>query len=596
VAHTVPRSETAATVAPEASRRPRGRVRKALSVVVSVGILVAVFWYFLPQFTSVSSVWKAIAALTPAQIALLCGVAAWNLVTYDFVQMSTAPGLTFRQAFVVTESATAVSNTMPAGGAIGIAMTYQMFGSWGFSRSRATVALLVSGIWNNFAKLALPILALALVALQGKPSGGRIVAGLLGILALVGAVAVFATMLHSDETARRFGLLLQRWVGALLRVFRRPAVTGWDIAVVKFRRRTILLLRARWHAITLATVVSHLSLFLVLLVSLRAMGVSSAAVSWIDALAVFSFARLVTAIPFTPGGVGLVELALIAGLAAAGGARADVAAAVLVFRALTYVVPIPLGAATYVFWRRNKTWRRPPGTAPRTPLVPETVDADIPAREPVVVDESPTEAHSENPRARRHPSRDAVLLAAGVAVLVATSLAVHARQVSPAERAAFRLFNNPVTVPFVIVWSVMQVGNVLAIPVAAAVSAAARRFRLAAGILVGGAATYELAKVVKGLVVRGRPAALLAHVHIHGAAALGRGYVSGHAAVVGVLAVLLLPVLRGRWRWVVVAVAVAVCVARMYVGAHLPLDIVGGAALGVAVGAVVRLVAGRRLA
>jgi uncharacterized protein (TIRG00374 family) len=91
-----------------------------------------------------------------------------------------------------------------------------------------------------------------------------------------------------------------------------------------------------------------------------------------EALVVFASARLLTAVPFTPGGLGVVEVALITGLAAAGGDRALVAAAVLVFRALTFVLPIPLGLATYVFWRRNRSWRRAPGTAPRTPLVPET--------------------------------------------------------------------------------------------------------------------------------------------------------------------------------------------------------------------------------
>ena len=80
----------------------------------------------------------------------------------------------------------------------------------------------------------------------------------------------------------------------------------------------------------------------------------------------FSFARLVTAIPLTPGGLGFVEVALITGLAAAGGARAEVAAAVLLFRALTYVLPIPLGLGTYLFYKRNRSWRRAPGAAPRT--------------------------------------------------------------------------------------------------------------------------------------------------------------------------------------------------------------------------------------
>src|SRR4029453_4438496 len=111
---------------------------------------------------------------------------------------------------------------------------------------------------------------------------------------------------------------------------------------------------------TAATLISHLSLYLVLLVALRFLGVSDAQVGWAEALAVFTFARLLTAIPFTPGGLGVIELALITGLSAAGGARASVAAAVLVFRALTFVLPIPIGLGTYVFWQRNRSWRRAP--------------------------------------------------------------------------------------------------------------------------------------------------------------------------------------------------------------------------------------------
>ncbi len=147
---------------------------------------------------------------------------------------------------------------------------------------------------------------------------------------------------------------------------------GWELATIKFRGRTELLVHARWLRITLTTLVSHLSLFLVLLLCLRFLGVTSAQVTWVEALAVFSFARLVTAIPITPGGLGVVEVALITGLAAAGGVRADVAAAVLLFRGLTYVLPIPVGLATYVFYKRNHSWRRAPNAAPRSALVPES--------------------------------------------------------------------------------------------------------------------------------------------------------------------------------------------------------------------------------
>jgi len=297
----------------------------------------------------------------------------WNLATYWLVMVATMPGLTYPQAAVVTESSTAVSNTLPGGGAIGIALSYTMYSSWGFSRTRSSVSLLVAGVWNNFAKLSMPVLALVLVAFTGgNRSGARILAGGLGVAGLIGAIIVFWLLLRSRESARRIGIVFGRIASSILKVVHRPPVHGWELATMKFRERTILLLRARWLRITLLTLLSHFSLFLVLLLSLRFVGVTEDQVGWAETLAGFSFARLLSAFPLTPGGLGVIEIALITGLSAAGGARAQVAAGVLVFRALTYVLPIPVGLGTYVFWKRNRSWRRPPNTAPRTPLVPET--------------------------------------------------------------------------------------------------------------------------------------------------------------------------------------------------------------------------------
>jgi uncharacterized protein (TIRG00374 family) len=87
------------------------------------------------------------------------------------------------------------------------------------------------------------------------------------------------------------------------------------------------------------------------------MGVSESEVSWAEAFAVFAFARLLTAIPLTPGGVGVIELALIAGITSAGGEDAQVVAAVLLIRLLTFVLPIVVGVCAYIYWRRNDRWR-----------------------------------------------------------------------------------------------------------------------------------------------------------------------------------------------------------------------------------------------
>ena len=203
-----------------------------------------------------------------------------------------------------------------------------------------------------------------------------------------------------------------------------------------------------------------------------------------------------------------------------------------------------------------------------------------------------TAARSRSAGIVRRP-RDAALLVGGAAVLVLASLPVQHHSVSGAETAVFRVLNSVGVLPFVLVWPLMQLGNVVVVPVSAAVAAAFRRWRLAAGLLLAGAGVYLLAKVVKDIVVRGRPDGLLEDVVIRGAAALGRGYVSGHAAVVTSLLVVAWPWLTRPARIAGAVLVTVVCLSRVHVGAHLPLDVVGGAALGVAVAGVVRLVLGR---
>ena len=116
----------------------------------------------------------------------------------------------------------------------------------------------------------------------------------------------------------------------------------------------------RVHAlITAATIISHISLYLVLLVALRDVGVSNDEVSWAKVLAAFAFVRLLSAVPVTPGGLGVVELGLTAALGSGlpDAAKNQVAAAVLVYRFLTWFAPVPLGIVAWLFWRSNRSWR-----------------------------------------------------------------------------------------------------------------------------------------------------------------------------------------------------------------------------------------------
>jgi uncharacterized protein (TIRG00374 family) len=305
-------------------------------------------------------VWDAIRSLTWLEATTLLLAATWNVLTYQFVILAALPGLTLLRAFVVGQISTAVSNTLPAGSAVGVGVTYSMFSSFGFSAGSIAIASVVTGLWNTFVKLGLPVIALAILTIGGGSNPGLQSAAVTGVAILAGAIAVLALTLSSESVARVTGERLGAIASRLARPFKRGPFDTWGEGFARFRAQSIDLLRRRWFAITLATVISHLSLFALLLLSLRHMGVPSTAVSGPEALAAFALVRLVTAIPITPGNLGVVEVGMAAALVLAGGEETLVVAAVLVYRALSYVFQVPLGLISYGIWRSKKSWRATP--------------------------------------------------------------------------------------------------------------------------------------------------------------------------------------------------------------------------------------------
>lgn len=332
---------------------PPRRVRLGRAV-LSLSVAVALLLGVLPRLADLGEVWAILQSLTPGWTAVLLAGAAWNIATYQFVMMSALPGLGFGRAFVASQLSTALANTLPAGAIVGVGITYTVLRSFGHGGQAIAAAATLTGVWNTFVKLGLPIVALALLALTGGATTALTTTALLGLAALIAALVVGGMSLTRPSIAHRTGDAAAAVVSWLRRIVRRPPVSGWGVGFEAFQRRSEGLLRQRWHLLTAVTLVSHLSLFAMLLLALRAVGVGPAEVSGIEALGVFAFVRLVTALPITPGGLGVVELGMAAALVLAGGPEAQVVAAVLLFRVLTYALQVPLGALAWLVWRRRR--------------------------------------------------------------------------------------------------------------------------------------------------------------------------------------------------------------------------------------------------
>lgn len=197
------------------------------------------------------------------------------------------------------------------------------------------------------------------------------------------------------------------------------------------------------------------------------------------------------------------------------------------------------------------------------------------------------------PRAHHRPYRR---FGVGVVVstaLVAISWALVVRfDVSSAEEGTFRMVNDAADIWWPVLWPVMQLGNLAApVAVAGAAGAALRRWRPPAAVLAAGYGAWAAAQAVKDLVARDRPEALLPDVVLR-EGVHGLGFVSGHAAIATGMATAVWPYLGGRGRATVAALALMVGLGRIYAGAHLPLDVIGGAAIGALVGLAVNTAVG----
>lgn len=320
-------------------------IRSVVAAVISAIAILAL----LPRLTG--SPWQAISTawsgLTWWKLALLASLWMAGLLAHSTVLMGAMPGLTRRRALTLNMTGSAVANVLPLGGGLGIGLNYVMVRRWGFSPGQFSLFTVLSNVWTVLAKAALPCLAVVLLVVRDVPIDQRILVGAAIGSALVVIVTAIGLAIASSDRGARFAGRAARHIP----VFGRPRLDGAHVEerLGALRRNGAVIVRGSWRRMTLGMVTYYALGALLLWASLHVVG----STLWLVAvLAVFAFERAVTTLPITPGGSGVAEVATTALAIAFNGPndKAVVAAGVLLYRAITFGLEIPVGAAWLVGW------------------------------------------------------------------------------------------------------------------------------------------------------------------------------------------------------------------------------------------------------
>ena len=178
-------------------------------------------------------------------------------------------------------------------------------------------------------------------------------AALAGVLAIAVAGAVLWTVFRSAAGAHGLGRLADRVVNRVRRVRRKPATDRIERSIVQFKNQTVHTSRSRGWLLTWTTLATQLTGFVLLLIIVRSIGITSGKVTLIAVFTSFTVARLAGAIPVTPGGLGTQDATFVSIMTTFGASPSRALAADLVWRLTMYFLPILPGIVTYLIWIRQ---------------------------------------------------------------------------------------------------------------------------------------------------------------------------------------------------------------------------------------------------
>jgi uncharacterized protein (TIRG00374 family) len=338
--------------ATEDARPKKSVLQRLVRLAVQVAVLVFIFGILLPLFIDYRAVFDAIARLSWWQLLLLLTLSLLRVPTEALIYRALLPGLHPRVGSEAYLSQNFIGTFMPPPAPS--VMQYAYFRSDGFDQRNSLTGAIGSFIFPTAGRMALPLAAFLLLLLAGEASTKALIIALasLAVLAVVSVVVWFVA--RSESSARWLGDLAERVISWVLAKFNRDPVTGLGDKFVEFRDSTFALVRRRWQVGTIAVVINLFLSYVMLLASVRFVGLSNGEISWVLIFAVFAvsfFAGVV--FPITGSGLGTVDAVMISTLSTLSGNGDLSAAAAFLWRVFYSFITVPFGVFTSGRFRRT---------------------------------------------------------------------------------------------------------------------------------------------------------------------------------------------------------------------------------------------------
>ncbi|WP_219106284.1 lysylphosphatidylglycerol synthase transmembrane domain-containing protein [Austwickia sp. TVS 96-490-7B] len=333
---------------------PLGIAKRVVQAVVGIGLAAFLLGWVLPWLThtSWSEILHEMARLGWAKALLLFAMMMAGLYCYTFTLSASLPGLKHIPALIVNLCGSGVSNSMPGGGAVGVAAQYAIFRSWGFSHRNIGTSLIITSIWNLLVRAILPLIAIVWLFASGTTNlPHQLVIGVWGAVGVATVMVGLAVgILASDKGAHAIGRGLDKVVRPVLRLFKRDTDQDIEAIAVDIRSRVIGVVRPGWQRLTFG-IVGFLGIYFFLFREcMLAFGID---LPWPQAFACYALSRLLTMVPLTPGGIGVTELAALL-MIAFGAGHAAALASVVLFAVYSHILEIPLGMLSAAAWAATR--------------------------------------------------------------------------------------------------------------------------------------------------------------------------------------------------------------------------------------------------